>query len=122
MLRGQRLENAAFCDLPAFALLDHRRKFPAQRCQPDELVVDLREMLLGHYTGWLDTELPILGNRTPRQAVRDADGREAVEALIAQMERDAQKKTPPLDPGITQMLRRELGLAEDAIAREGSGV
>ncbi len=41
----------------------------------------LREMLLGHYTAWLDTELPILGNRTPRQVVRDADGREAVEAL-----------------------------------------
>jgi hypothetical protein len=100
---------------------------PAKRSEDEELMQlpevreKLREMLLGHYTGWLDTELPILGKRTPRQAVRDTDGREAVEALIAQMERDAQKKTPPLDLGITQMLRRELGLPADPVAREGSG-
>jgi hypothetical protein len=89
--------------------------------QRPEVREKLREALLGHYTGWLDTELPILGKRTPRQAVRDADGSEAVEALIAQIERDAQKKTPPLDPDITQMLRRELGLPVDPLAREGSG-
>jgi hypothetical protein len=88
--------------------------------QLPEVREKLREMLLGHYTGWLDTKLPILGNRTPRQTVRDADGREAVEALIAQIERDAQKQTPPLDPGITQMLRRELGLPADSVARKGT--
>ena len=85
--------------------------------QRPEVREKLREMLLGHYTGWLDTELPILGNRTPRQAARDADGREAVEALIAQIERGAQRKSPPLDPEITQMLRRELGLRSDPVAR-----
>ena len=74
----------------------------------------LREMLLVHYTGWLDTELPIFGNRTPRLAARDADGREAVEALVAQIERDAQTKAPPLDLEITQMPRRQLGLASDS--------
>ena len=89
--------------------------------QLPEVREKLREMLLGHYTAWLDTELPVLGNRTPRQVVHDADGREAVEALISQIERDAQKKTPPLDLGITQMLRRELGLPADPVAREGSG-
>jgi hypothetical protein len=98
---------------------------PAKRSEDDKLMQlpevreKLREMLLGHYTAWLDTELPILGKRTPRQAVRDADGREAVGALIAQVERDAQKKTPPLDLGITQMLRRELGLPADPAARPG---
>jgi hypothetical protein len=98
---------------------------PAKGSEDEELMQrpevreKLREMLLGHYTGWLDTELPILGKRTPRQAVRDADGREAVEALIAQIERDAQKKTPPLDPEITQMLRRELGLPAEPAARPG---
>lgn len=81
--------------------------------QLPEVREKLREMLLGHYTGWLDTELPILGKRTPREAVRDTDGREAVEALIAQIERDAQRKTPPLDAEITQRLRRELGLPAD---------
>jgi hypothetical protein len=37
------------------------------------------------------------------------------------MERDGQKQTPPLDQGITQMLRRELGLPAGPAAREGSG-
>ena len=111
------------------SLLERARQSPrpAKRSEDEELMQrpevreKLREMLLGHYTGWLDTELPILGKRTPRQAVRDADGRDAVEALIAQIERDAQKKTPPLDPGIAQMLRRELGLPAEPVAREDSG-
>jgi hypothetical protein len=111
------------------SLLERARQSPgpAKRSEHEELMQrpevreKLQEMALGHYTAWLDTELPILGNRTPRQVVRDADGREAVEALIAQIERDAQKKTPPLDLGITQMLRRELGLPADPLAREGSG-
>ena len=111
------------------SLLERARQSPepAKRSEHEQLMQlpevreKLREVLLGHYTGWLDTELPVLGNRTPRQVVRDADGREAVEALIAQIERDAQKKTPPLDPAITQMLRREPGLPADAVAREGSG-
>lgn len=78
--------------------------------QLPEVREQVKKMLFGHYQGWLDTQLPILGKRTPREAVRDADGRESVEAIIAQMERDAQMKSPPLDPEITQMLRRELGL------------
>ncbi len=110
------------------SLLERARQSPrpAKRSEDEELMQrpevreKLREMLLGHYSGWLDTELPILGNRSPRRAVRDADGREAVEALIAQIESDAQKKSPPLDPEITQMLRRELGLPADPVAREGS--
>ena len=36
---------------------------------------------------------------------------EAVEALIAQMERDGARQSPPLDPWIPAMLRRELGLS-----------
>jgi hypothetical protein len=49
--------------------------------------------------------------RHSRQAGRFLkDWREAVEALIAQMERDGAKQSPPLDPGIPAMLRRELGL------------
>jgi len=111
------------------SLLERARQSPqpAEASKHEELMQlpevreKLREMLLGHYTGWLDTELPILGKRTPRQAVREADGREAVEALIAQIERDAQRKTPPLDAEITQMLRRELGLPADPAAREEGG-
>lgn len=78
--------------------------------QSPQVREQVKKMLFGHYRDWLDTRLPILGKRTPREAARDADGRESVEAIIAQMERDAQTKSPPLDAEITQMLRRELGL------------
>ncbi len=67
-------------------------------------------VLARHYSGWLDSKLPALGNRTPREAVRDPDGREAVAGLIAQIERDGLGHSPPLDAGIVAMLRRERGL------------
>ncbi len=63
-----------------------------------------------HYTEWLDTKVPLLHDLTPREAVRERDGREAVAALIAQIERDGARQSPPLDPAIPATLRRELGL------------
>jgi hypothetical protein len=78
--------------------------------QMPEVRQQVAEMLMRHYTDWLDTKVPLLGERTPRDAVRDRDGREAVEALIAQMERDGARQSPPLDSAIPAMLRRELGL------------
>jgi uncharacterized protein (DUF2384 family) len=78
--------------------------------QLPEVRQQLDEMLARHYRDWLDSKIPALGNRTPRKAVRDPDGREAVMALIAQIERDGARQSPPLDAGIVAMLRRELGL------------
>lgn len=71
----------------------------------------MREHLRGHYRYWVDENIPALGNRTPRKAVRDPDGREAVEALIAQIERNGERMSPPLDPDIVRELRQTLGLA-----------
>jgi hypothetical protein len=36
-----------------------------------------------HWEGWLDTEIPALGNQTPRRAAKTQLGRERVEALLA---------------------------------------
>jgi hypothetical protein len=36
-----------------------------------------------HWDAWLDTNVPALGNRTPRQAAKSASGRERLEALLA---------------------------------------
>jgi hypothetical protein len=58
----------------------------------------------------VDTAIPALGGKSPREAVRDADGREAVAALIAQIERGGARQSPPLDAAVPAMLRRELGL------------
>jgi antitoxin Xre/MbcA/ParS-like protein len=55
--------------------------------------------------------IPALGNRTPLQAVKTAAGREAVQALVAQIERDSARMRPPMDPQIIRRLRERLGLA-----------
>jgi hypothetical protein len=36
-----------------------------------------------HWDAWLETKVPALGNRTPRQAAKSASGRERLEALLA---------------------------------------
>jgi hypothetical protein len=41
------------------------------------------------WEGWLDTRVPALGNKTPRLAARTAGGRERLEALLVQFDRDA---------------------------------
>jgi hypothetical protein len=100
------------------AMWDEARRRPAHQddseherlMQMPEVRQQVAEMLMRHYTDWLDIKVPLLGERTPRDAVRDRDGREAVAALIAQMERDGARQSPPFDPGIPAMLRRELGL------------
>jgi hypothetical protein len=87
-----------------------REREQAEFAAQPEVQAALREHLRKHYRNWVDEKLPALGNRTPRKAVRDPDGREAVEALIKQIERDGARMTPPLDPDIVRELRETLGL------------
>jgi uncharacterized protein (DUF2384 family) len=75
-----------------------------------EVQAAMQEFLRAHYRRWLDDKLPALGNRSPRKAVRTPDGREAVMALMAQIERDGVRMHPPLDPDIVRELRATLGL------------
>jgi hypothetical protein len=44
--------------------------------------------------------------------MKDPDGREMVEALVRQIERDGKKQSPPLNQGIVRRLRSRLGLTE----------
>ena len=52
--------------------------------------------------------LPALNNKTPLEAVRNADGREMVEALIGQFERDSSRMPVPPDSTVFINLRRRL--------------
>jgi hypothetical protein len=54
--------------------------------------------------------LPALNGRTPLEAIKDADGREMVEALITQFERDASAMQVPVSSEVFATLRRRLGL------------
>ncbi len=70
----------------------------------------LREMLSQYYADWVNQELPALKGETPLEAVRRAEGREMVEALVRQIELDGRRMTPPLDEATTQQLRERLGI------------
>jgi len=39
-----------------------------------------------HYAAWLDDPIPALGGTSPREAVRTAEGRNAVDVLLKDME------------------------------------
>jgi hypothetical protein len=58
---------------------------PSQATAPSspELQAIEAELARRHWDAWLDTKVPALGNRTPRQAAKSASGRERLEALLA---------------------------------------
>ncbi|MDB4955686.1 MAG: hypothetical protein JWO36_3255 [Myxococcales bacterium] len=66
--------------------------------------------LLDAFRAWLDSPLPKLAGRCPREAVRDADGRRDVHLLLKDMEHHHARK--PVDGFDPVQLRRELGLDE----------
>jgi hypothetical protein len=63
-----------------------------------------------HYESWPETPLPALNGRTPLDAVKDPDGREMVEALINQFERDVVAMPVSTLPEVFSNLRARLGL------------
>jgi hypothetical protein len=52
-----------------------------------------------------------LGNRTPMDAVKDPDGREIVESLVIQAERNGRSPDLQTDENVFRRLRGRLGLA-----------
>ncbi len=63
-----------------------------------------------HWTSWLDQSIPALGGRTPREAVTTVEGRELLEALLADYDfKNREMPDNPMKPD-TAALRRELGV------------
>jgi hypothetical protein len=56
--------------------------------QHPEVREKVSKMILKHWEGWVDHKIPALGGKTPKAAVKSRDGREAVEALLRDAERD----------------------------------
>ena len=76
-----------------------------------EVQAAVQEHLRRHFESWVDQEIPALGGRSPRDAMKDPDGREMVEALVLQAERHGRNMQPPMDKSIIRDLRARLGLA-----------
>ncbi len=67
------------------------------------------ELVEKHWEAWIDTKVPALGNRTPRQAAKTARGRERLEALLSGLDRSGERMSI-VQPDLAA-LRRRLGLA-----------
>src|SRR5437879_5845839 len=71
-----------------------------------------RELVQRQLEAWVDEKVPILGGRTPMQAVKDPEGREIVEALLNEFERRTDETSPGfIRPDFT-VLRRRLNLPQ----------
>lgn len=78
--------------------------------QHPEVRAQLEAFQRRHYASWPEVPLPALNGRTPIEAVKDPDGREMVEALLNQCERDAGATQVPTNPEVFAALRLRLGL------------
>ena len=82
---------------------------PAGSPRPPELEAIEAELARKHWDAWLDTKVPALGNRTPRQAAKTASGRERLEALLADYSQKSVSGRNAFEPDIGT-LKRKLGL------------
>jgi hypothetical protein len=101
-------------------------KFPKRKNAKTELEAELdsnlmmdpevrklaKESLQKQVEAWVHQKIPVLGNQTPLQAVREPDGREIVESLLLDWERHAENgfSAPDIRPDI-QAIRKLLDLA-----------
>jgi hypothetical protein len=68
-----------------------------------EMLGQIRAQIREEMEGWVDRKLPALGGRTPKEAVKDPDGREVVESILLEWEHSAQK------PDVAQFLSPDVG-------------
>lgn len=96
------------------AIEAHRREHPERPLEDDlnrqpEVQAMLKEHLRAHYRAWPDMKLPALKGKTPRIAMKTKDGREMVEALLLNLERQESRQAA-VDEDILADLRATLGL------------
>lgn len=99
--------------LKSFPRLDNEDTMPPEILDSPEIQEKLKFMIKQHWENWFDSPIPALGDKTPREAAKTEEGREALEALLLQYERHA------LDFGDRNLfkadipyLRSQLGLEE----------
>ena len=87
---------------PLIVLPQTRRSKIAEETS-DEILRDpdvrkrMQEELQKQVEMWVHEKIPILGGRTPTQAVGDPEGREIVESLLLQWERHTRENNDPRD-------------------------
>ncbi len=77
---------------------------------PPELQAIEAELARRHWDAWLDTKVPALGNKTPRQAAKTASGQERLEALLAGYSQNRVGGRNAFEPDIAA-LKQKLGMS-----------
>ncbi len=90
-----------------------RSKEHEKLMQHPEIQEQLAGMICKHWESWVDQNIPALGGKSPRDAVKTADGREAVEALLQDAVTDRRQDPFTADANRkgSQRVRELLGLS-----------
>ena len=90
-------------------------KPPPPDIPPEELARVMRDFLRKHYANWADEPIPVLGDKTPRQAIKTAKGRKAVVELLKNYEHHEARKAHAEggEPFDFTFLWEQLGLKRD---------
>ena len=124
--RGRQLLASALGELVAHradSIQDVRAAVDAHRGRgsrtSDDIPEDVQRDIVGqylreYYARWVDEPVPALGNKSPRKAVRTKRGRVQVAALLKEIENGTLRQVGG-DSVDFAALRRELGLADEAI-------
>jgi len=84
-----------------------------QLLEAPEVQAQLKAMMKAHWDNWFNEPIPMLGNKTPRQAAKTKAGQEKLGALLAhydRMDKDAGENN--LLKVDINYLRKELGLLD----------
>ena len=72
----------------------------------------LQNLLLRHFEKWIDSPIPALDGKTPRESVATSGGRERVDQLLKQFENNEERKRQEGETYIdVSFLRERLGLS-----------
>jgi hypothetical protein len=75
-----------------------------------ELLAELEEMNRAHWEAWFDLPIPALNDMSPREASRTEEGRDLLDSLLLEYERDQDDSPENIIKPDIPALRRELGL------------
>jgi len=101
---------------PEVAVQQHRSR--GGSAKEDEVPEDVQRQVVGeylrdYYARWLDDEIPALGGKSPRKAVRTKRGKAQVEEMLKELENGLARQVGG-DAVDVSALRRELGLEDDS--------
>lgn len=91
------------------ALASARAGTPVAESLPPEIIALVQDHKQKHYEAWVDHPLPALAGKTPRDAVKTAEGRRQVDVLLRELEH-LEATLPEAQRYDVGMLRKGLGV------------